>query len=216
MINRDLKFVFVHIPKNAGTSVEYALFKTFKNEYNLYERAMKRVEKRMPNHKGLSFLGKGEFYRCFGARKSKTPQHRFLSEYNNVENYFSFAFVRNPWQRALSLYEYGKARRFYGDNITFAKFLREFPHPNWVDRYHDKKQFEYTRDVTFVGRVETLEKDFATILKVLKFPTIPIPKTNVTNREHYSYKYDDECVDLVGKLFFQDIDKFKYSFEDRR
>lgn len=214
MINRDLRFVFIHIPKNAGTSIEYALFSTFKSEYNLEERAHKKMNNGKPNYKGLSFLVGGEFYRMFGARKRAAPQHRLLHEYKNVEGFFSFAFVRNPWARALSLYKYGLGRGFFNKSVTFEEFLREFPHPQWLDRYHDKKQIEYVRNVNFVGKVENLQEDFNTVSQVLSIKPVDIPRTNITSQEHYSKSYNATTRDLVAKLFFQDIEKFDYKFEE--
>ena len=39
---------------------------------------------------------------------------------------------------------------------------------------------------------------------------------NKSNHEHYSYYYDDESREYIGKLFEKDIKRFNYKFDNVR
>ena len=78
MINHEHKFIFIHVPRTGGSSIE--------DQFNYRE----------------------------GREKNK---HWTLYDWQNhldkevFNEYFKFTFVRNPWDRMVSLLKYG---RFYG------------------------------------------------------------------------------------------------------
>ncbi len=82
------------------------------------------------------------------------------------DDYFKFAFVRNPWGRAVSLYKHFNFHRV----ISFTSFLKkELPNLERERYYFVKPQVEYIYDsegnqlVDFVGRFENLQEDFEKI-----------------------------------------------------
>ncbi len=133
--------------------------------------------------------------------------------------YFKFGFVRNPWDRLVSLYERKeglqvKAHMSFEEFIDWAKFasctcIHPLPH-----RY----QFDWFVDphgnmlMDFVGRFERLEQDWATICSRLGI-TQPLPHANANPRaKHYTEYYSTRTRDVVAERFKVDIEYFQYEF----
>ena len=84
--------------------------------------------------------------------------------------------------------------------------------------------------VDFIGRFENVESDFEIILtKIDQAHPLPprkywvMPKHNVSQgtdprwpKEHYSYYYDDETIEMVRTIYAKDIEYFGYKYEHRR
>lgn len=96
---------FIHVPKNAGTSVSEAL-KQFAHFEEFHPRQ---------NPKGNRLI-------CVHYDTSWLLKQGILSETFLAEAY-AFAFVRNPIDRALSTYRYYKREKAIPDGWSFLKFL---------------------------------------------------------------------------------------------
>lgn len=203
---KDKNYIFIHIPKAAGTSVSNAL--------GLRESAHAHWV---------------DFARFLGPRK--------------MNRYFVFTFVRNPWARFFSLYNYARMERshyhsnvtgessLYGPHLDFETLkdasLRDCAHLLFEGRLrHDKQwnqwrpQVDWLRDdkgeirVNYVGRVETLSKDMREIFATIGMSYSDPPKMNISNRADYREAYDDETAQLVAKYYAEDIEAFGYTFDD--
>lgn len=142
----------------------------------------------------------------------------FFSEW---ENYYKFCFVRNPFDQALSEYSYQmkNSRR----NEGFKHFLRamngDVEDPAIVPRGVKRNWSLYTIDdevaVDFVGRYETLSKDFEKVLGHLGLEgDHPLRQEKVGKDRRsriMSEWYDDECVELVHSIYGHEIEYFGYS-----
>ena len=73
--------------------------------------------------------------------------------------------------------------------------------------------------VDFVGRYETLNKDFDFVCKKLGIPySDEFPHLRSSYRQdtsHYSKYYDSETQKIVEKHFWREIKQFKYRFENK-
>lgn len=103
-------------------------------------------------------------------------------------------------------------RKIYPPNFAFEDFL-----PEWIDKTPVWDQFSWFQgrldDFDFIGRFETLEKDFQYICKEIGAADKELPHVYKTNHVHYSHYYDDAMVDMVADYAKKDIDIFGYSFE---
>jgi hypothetical protein len=150
----------------------------------------------------------------------------FQEDYD-ISNFYSFSFVRNPWDRLVSWY--GMTKRNYPDyDHNFKEYVRTHAglqtstiYPR-VERdapgckaniFTQRKWVEY---VDFVGRYETLYKDLDKVFAHLGLPQIDrdaIPAENISkHREYREGYYTDYIKDLVADMSSWEIDKFGYEF----
>lgn len=196
-----------------------------------------------------------DYYKCIfihipktaGLSMSKTlfgnyaGTHHEITYYLNkfgrktVNNYFKFTFVRNPWDRLFSAFNYLKNggineidAKFSSDHLSSISNFEEFV-LNWLNEdtiliyWHFIPQYRFittakNRDlimVDFVGRFENLNEDFNSVCKILNFQNARLLKLNESERNSdKSYKefYTKEMIDKVSELYKLDIALFNYTF----
>mgnify|MGYP000037970832 CR=1 FL=1 len=116
-----------------------------------------------------------------------TPEQYVAYSYISQElfdSYFKFAFVRNPWERAVSFYKHFNFHRI----MSFNDFLQyEFPILKKERTYFVQPQVDYLFNkngdqlVDFIGRFEQLDSDYEFVRKNV---AIEIPKLSHVNRSH--------------------------------
>jgi len=138
---------------------------------------------------------------------------------------FTFAVVRNPWDKAVSHYHYRVQTNQTGlgnRHLDFRAWVREsYGARNPV--YYDKPKFfmsqmEWITDadgtvlVGFVGRFERLEADFQEICRRLnRSASLPHLKRSV--HQDYRAYYDSESANIIADWFRRDVEHFGYRFE---
>ena len=151
----------------------------------------------------------------------KDSDQRKLSE-------FSFTFVRNPWDRLVSAYEYLKAGKSnYGDQKDFLHFFSHFKSfedliLNWddifFDQIHFKQQYKWICDdhgkllPDFIGKIENFQKDFSQVCDMINIPHQTVLNKNTINHSHYRTYYNKITQKIIAEKYKEDIDKFKYTF----
>jgi hypothetical protein len=164
--------------------------------------------------------------------------HYRLMTFQNVfgqtdyEEYFKFAFVRNPWDRLLSAYFFLRqggfnsadqrwAEQHLGGYRDFGAFVRDWVTPDnirsWV---HFRPQTDYllgpdgVPDTDFIGRFENLESDFEQVCDRLGIHR-RLTSFNVGSRGKRPYTdfYDAETRELVADVYRQDVIRLGYCFE---
>lgn len=180
------KFIFIHIPKTGGSSINFTLG--------------------IPREHVTAFELRGRI----GAER--------------WEKKFKFAFVRNPWDRAVSSFHFARIRNSRFVALTFSDWLQLAyveRHPLYFDLPHSfSPQFDWINDrkedviVDFVGRFENLQQDFATVCERIGHPVVEkLRHSNKTKHEDYRHYYRDKDVDLVAKWYKKDIEFFGYTFD---
>src|SRR5438067_6934861 len=115
VICHKYKCIFVEVPKTGSTSVRAILGKAIKPHMNLCEirRFMESywVERGGRKNRILELL----YLVLPTERRQKIGRRRF-------ESYFKFGFVRNPWDRVVSLYERQEATQMR-QQMTFEQFV---------------------------------------------------------------------------------------------
>ena len=163
-----------------------------------------------------------------------------LSRLAQYEEYFKFAFVRNPWDRLVSCYcnkiksdssvnnrwfkdGVSKGLSRYGNDFEAGMSFEDFANsvlniPDELAEKHFRAQHTFITDreglliVDFVGKFESLREDFALICDRLNSEQINIPHLQKSSRESYKGYYSHALRDKVSKRFSQDIKLFKYTF----
>lgn len=138
---------------------------------------------------------------------------------------FTFAFVRNPWDRAVSQYVY--RRKTQQDSLA----EQELPFEAWVRRVFGEQDARYRSNpvlflpqadwvtdahgdlmVDFVGRFERFEDDFQHVCSQLGIDET-LPHTNKSSRGDYRSYYTAETAAIVGRYFADDVARFGYTFD---
>ena len=146
------------------------------------------------------------------------------------EKYFSFTFVRNPFDRLYSAYKFlQNGGMNHLDKLVFQKHLSEFNDfedfiLNGLNRKliykitHLIPQHEYLCDnkgsilVDFVGRFEDLERDILLLSTILS-KDIKLSHHNYNKKLDYREAYTSEMINKVNQIYQKDIDIFKYTFK---
>ena len=140
------------------------------------------------------------------------------------EDYFTFAFVRNPWDRIYSWFSLINNHRppVVTESYSFARFLEEYPEQMSTYGTDDRFLFNQTDFLKnqegkltcqFIGRFEHYRRDIKTLFDQLGFPLTDIPKLNPASSGHYSRAYTPELRRKVARLCADDIETFGYGFE---
>ncbi|WP_179018577.1 sulfotransferase family 2 domain-containing protein [Winogradskyella forsetii] len=207
------KFVFIHVPKVAGTSIEKHL--------GIYSRTDKLGTK----------FGFGQFkidnvvYSLQHVSLEQLLELNLLTKYE-VDNFFKFSFVRNPWDRAVSGYNWQK--KVLKKKITFREYLilcnkhfkinKDKKLIN-LENCHFVPQSWFVFDkndclmVDFVGKYEQLQVDMNFVLSKLNIEITELSNDNKGNSLPYFFYYlDVRNFFLVKRIYFEDIVNFNYHF----
>ena len=195
-ISQKNKIIFVHVPKCAGSSIEYH-FEMIKPGKVFYPEII------------------------FGWQNNSWSQHwsfeQIIKECKklniNTDDFFSFSVVRNPWDRLVSSFFWRKTNPKF--SMEFKEFVKHFRFNN---RVHFKPQHEFIIDkngnqmVDFVCRYENLQEDFNFLCCKIGQEPKNLCRANKTNHKNYTEYYDNETIDIVSEKYAKDIEYFNYKF----
>lgn len=207
------KFLFIHVPKVAGSSIKLALKKhSYRPESYPWNKVLKAV--------GIkSTIPRFPF--------QKLNEHATATQLRNHtpgwlwSQLFKFAFVRNPWDRLVSTYHYMTqtpelpgSRQFVDQYPRFSIFVDSINAP--LDL---QKDFVVDEDgellVDFVGRFETLEADFQMVCERTGIES-QLPIINTSQHRDYRSYFTDPLAEHVGRIYHEDIKFFGYNFDQRK
>ncbi len=195
------KVIFAHIPKTGGSTVTTML----KNDWVI-------------SHKKTSVDQRGDGASTISKMKKIVG--------NEVNDYFSFSFVRNPWDRLVSAYHYVSQRRPEISEVAshrdFNSFLSAFydNHEQMLKIRYFRPQWEYVCDqdgeicADFIGRFERFDADLKFVIQKLGLKRKIIRNRKRSRRDDYRLYYNDFGHEVVRQAYFRDISNFGYSFED--
>lgn len=214
IISHGRKYIFVHIPKTGGTALSLAL----------EGRAMKddiliggtpKARQRRDRLKGVQTSGRMW-------KHSRLCDIYGLVTQAEVEMFFTFTLVRNPWDRMVSYYHWLQDQDFVHPAVALAKRLdfsgfindaqteaamRAAPYGRYM-----QDQSGTERCDLFI-RLEHLQDDIAPLEDHLGFSLGDIPVVNSSKRDaDYRSYYSDADVDVLADICAKDIRRFGYVF----
>ena len=178
-------FLFIHIPKTAGTSI-----------------------------KRLGFRDQGH--------------HKRAVEVDGLDKYFSFCFIRNPYEKVLSSYFFTKSRGNFTQYDTFKDMVLDYQYARERDddfaRHYHHTMTEFIMDedgnvlVDYVGHFDNLHEDFK---KMQIQNGVSNPKElgihlNKTNHKHWSEYYDEETASIIYEHWKDDFENFNFNKDSWR
>lgn len=183
----QMDFIFVHINKTAGSSIEEALGLRFRH------RTARQI---------IGEIGLEKWRNCF-----------------------TFAVVRNPWDKVLSHYSYRVQtdQTGMGDGcVGFSEWVRE-AYGKRNPRFYDKPmmfmpQADWISDVegrilvNFVAHFENLQADFDNVCARIGRDPVMLPHRKQSRHGDYRGYYDAESRGIVADWFRRDLEQFEYDF----
>lgn len=215
--SRDPRFIFVHIPKTAGTSIEEAI-------YHYQDFVVTNQNIHQPMIQFREYLNSDEY-----------------------DDAFKFCFVRNPFDLMYSTWKYWTHNngldvsfedwliwRFEGRMSDGLKFLEKesyrFPDEasmlseltiSWYMNRVAQTYWFVDEDGNFlcdyIGSFEYLREDFKEIVDHLKLEDVYLPHANRTRDDDdkdYRKYYTPRTRAIVEKRFALDLSIFGYSFDE--
>ena len=233
-ISHKHRCIFVHIPKNAGSSIEKAL-------------GVWGVDNN-------GSLKPHSYEILFGVDRGKALQHLTMNEIKEIgpigsNGYYSFAFVRNPFERMVCEYHWrikegykfksfdefifryfplrkrwfqSRKDRLFQDHFTpqyqftHTKTLGELPGmslggPHLKDKGKPRLYSYHSQIVDYVGRMENFEDDFRWIATRIGIDPV-CPHVNKSEKVNYRPYYRKETQRLIEDAYERDLEIFKYTF----
>jgi len=215
--NKEKRVAFLHVLKNGGSSIREGLLSNKKYGYKqMYMSSIGANSNIEPDMIGMLFLN------SLGDK-----------EWNK---FFTFSFVRNPWDRFVSLYHFIKSSRVLqnyktkieeidrecftsSDRIGLSRLAnillveKRLYNRHWLPQWkflcNNNKEIIFD----FVGRFENFVSDINFVINRIDLGCINIPHIHKTKHKHYSVYYDKATIGVVAEYYKEDIDLFNYSFE---
>ena len=225
MISHKYKCIFVHIPKNAGSSVEKA--------FGFSDIHHKGYSKHTP------------YWRYFGHWSNdinrieypidKTRLWEENSAYHNsvymerAAEYFKFAIVRNPWDRLVSTWKYdqnllsGDPNDLVAQNITYhkEKWGEESSSEKWLkSRREHYTKFTNSAGCSFTEFVRNIHICWYGLLGKAKWCNLNLAKNYPKDYPRYNWiKWHNHSqltflVDVDNNVCMDDILRFENLNED--
>jgi chondroitin 4-sulfotransferase 11 len=226
IVSDDRKFIYFVIQKVACSSIKTALLPLFDISTNGYETVRRDGTTGLRIHKVFD-----------GSRYQIRRTHLIAGLNDQYEDYFKFAFVRNPWDRLVSCYcqklsPDGPGLKLPPDNdievyrgMPFAEFVEAvYAIPDSEANPHFQSQHRVICGpggdkpilADFVGRFENLQADFDVVAKrIVGTQELQLPhvlRSRSRKDRPYTDFYDQRLRDLVHQRYQDDIEIFGYSY----
>lgn len=210
LISKKKNFIFVHIKKTAGSSITRCL--TRYDDRSLYLKLL-----------NTKFLTRLKMFRDMNPLSHHVPAYKirdYLGE--RYDDFFKFAFVRNPFDWQVSNYFFVKQSKMHPrhkevKNLTFNEYLE------WTlvnGRINLQSMFISDENninniiVDYVGKFENINDDFNHIMRCIGIADeVDLKHTNRSLRKSdYRQYYDDYSRTFIEQHYHSDLTNFDYTF----
>lgn len=212
-VSHPHRCVFVHIPKTGGTSIEHLLgvFRDWRLED--CDCWFGRIQ-------SAELLQYGWITRYL--QHLSWQELACLLPATVIEGYFCFSFVRNPWDRMVSIYSNpdpdllqmarGAGLELAGLSFTdFVLATRELSHVHLLAQSRFITDASGAVAVNFLGRFERFGTDMQTVLDQLGL-TLDLPHLNRSCHTAYRDYYTAQTRVEIARRYEQDVDLLRYTF----
>lgn len=185
--------IFIHIPKCGGTSI--------KDCFNIETVRDSRKANNLINNPSNRIVSFG---------------HLDLKKYF-IKKFFTFTFMRNPYERVISLYNYWFDKHDFIKKESFTEFCRRLYerykmykgyYPGWINHFAPQTYSIQDKRLDFIGSMTNFNDDIKKLSKILNIEIKEIPKLNSSIKR--SIFMTDECKKLIETVYVND---FKYMKE---
>lgn len=194
-------FWFVDIPRTSSTSIKVQLAQQYGRTYAKSDSKNGLFRDHLMAKKMMEILGKEEW-----------------------EKIFTFSVVRNPWDRAVSFYNY--LLKYNMSKKTFPSFKE---HVRIIKTNYNEDKFtkrrllhgchEFISDnnriiVDKIVRFENREEELKEIGNEIGINNLgSTHEYKILGQKSYNEFYDNETRKIIEEVYAKDIEEFGYSFE---
>ncbi len=182
-----LSFVFIHINKTGGSSIESALGLPFRHRTAAEMRHI---------------IGERRWARKFSFTFVRNP-------WDKVASHYHYRIGTNQTELAVRRISFSDwVKKAYGDQDPTYYDARDMfmPQMDWITDQDGKVI------VDFVGRFEKLNEDFRLVCERIG-SSAKLPHLKKSRRRDYRSLYDTEACDVIRERFSADLKYFGYEFE---
>lgn len=242
VISHAQAFIFVHIAKCGGTTITNLLLpRLARGDVVISSRSPRFVDHPVSTFFCKAPLRKLPFgnairrRRGIGGLAKHSPASAIAQTVGSEiwSRYYSFAFVRNPWDRCVSSFFWIKKNQGKGLGIPRVRALVKTvanEHPDFATFVRSKEFRRLTEEnlmapVTrslvdangdiMVSRVAKLEElaNVAADIPPLAGAEVSSTRANTSRRQQdFSSYFDSESIDIVAEVYRSDIERFDYTF----
>lgn len=209
MVSTTHKYIFIHIPKTAGSSMEKFLY----TPDCIWQSGV-------PIFLNQKFISQAQHFTLSEIKKIMEP--------NRFNQYKKISAVRNPWDRTVSSY-------FFQRNALKREGVKDFNH--FIDIISDKEYAidffggehggqHFLSQVDFLKvnncinidlllrfeEISTWPTKLKTLLKDHPLNDRQFPKINSQKRSKYRSYYNEKTRSIIAEVYKDDILEFNYTF----
>jgi hypothetical protein len=188
VVSHKWKFIFVHVPKTGGTSVSGP--KTIWQNAALF-RFLGKNDVRPGGHRTAAKLR--ELYSCF-------------------DEYFKFAFIREPLERTVSMY-WAVHRTPIRGNVSFDEYVSVLPVASKIAHFGFPQSWWIKENgdvgVDYVGDFAKLDRCFVEVCDKIGLPRIRVPRLNSSGRTDHLDVYSERTERIVREVYAEDFELYE-------
>lgn len=211
IISHSKQFIFFAVPKTATHSIRAALSKHLSDEDWQQQALFKNDDS------STQCLPIPEIAKLGHGHISVQEIMPFL-EHGVWNSYLKFAFVRNPFERFISVCFFLNRNNpdFSTNSLSWMKAA--IKHERFQQRVLVRPQYQqlasHSGDLAMdvVGRYEMIQESLDSIFSTLGLEEIALGVQNSSEHNHFRSHYDAELQGLVEGFYQEDLDQFGYSF----
>jgi len=213
VIDNERKAIFIHIPKTGGVSVEQTIHKSLGGDNVI------------TMHKLIHKPPRIDVDTCNGLHLHSTLYDYKRYYGDRINDFYIFTFVRNPWRRMVSHWEFMITDGYnYNvsekDKLDFSKFVQIYGsgiliyatqgYKSYITEYQNLKP-------NFIGKLENINEDMLKVANDLQLDiteVIHANPTSIDSKLHQNWRdyYNPRTKDIVYNIFKEDIEKYNYEF----
>ena len=205
IISAQHRFIFVAIPKTGTHAVRQALREHMGSQD--MEQVGLFVNRRMPIPE-LAKVGHGHL---------SLEQVRPYFSPEDFDDFFKFAFVRNPFDRFISYCAFMTREHGQFETNPQGVMWHFIDNPQWQHILFQPQHIFVTGAdgqllTDYLGRVEEMQRSYDEAASRIGIPGRPLERINASGRRDYRDYYDQALIDGVARLYARDLQLFGYEF----
>ena len=191
ILSHDKQFLFVHVPKTAGTNIRKWLLSQTTNKEDFWWWDNNGTDR--------AHLHEGNIQNYIDINKVQS------------DNYFIFGFVRNPYHRIFSAYNEVKWKGPC-KNHSFEEVLKLYLATNQLNKLpvHFLPQVKFLKYASQVYKYELLYESIAHISDRLQFTQLQLKYGQKTHSYTYFEHYTQGMIDIINKVYAEDFETYGY------